>query len=117
MGFSSCKECRRIFNSTGDPDSLCPDCAAKRLKELLELREYLRANPEKTATETSAETGTAVDKLLKYIESGDVDATPGITGEKLLNCCKCRLPIAWGQMCDKCRLAFNTALSGLRGSG
>ena len=112
MSHIKCKICGRISPSMGG--EMCSDCTVKDTAKLLELRAYLRTNPDKGIDEVASSMSITTGRIIGYLESGKINSTPGLDRGQLLKCARCSKPITMGTMCNTCRLSFNEGVRELK---
>jgi hypothetical protein len=109
VDYATCKLCRKIYRSIIDTHA-CPDCITADEILLKRIIEFVRENPNNTVMQTAIALETTPKKILEFIAGGDIELTPGLESEKLVDCTRCGKTINVGVLCEECKLEFRKTL-------
>ncbi len=110
MGLRNCPECKRLF--TGGSHDICPDCVRKEEEDYDKVSVYLKRNPKSSIEDVEKNTEVQKKKIVKFLKAGKILATDIETGEPLLTCAACKMPIESGKYCQKCAEELSSRLKG-----
>ena len=106
----NCPRCGKVFAKIVDP--ICKTCMREEEEIFDKVRDYIKANPDKSIKEVADECEVTTKRILQYIRDGRIDSSHGMSGEIL--CSKCGKPIVAGRMCEKCVLDTNFAVNDMK---
>ncbi|MEC9490262.1 MAG: flagellar protein, partial [Halanaerobiales bacterium] len=95
-----CRECGRVFSSTGD--SVCPDCKNLEEEKFELVKNYLWDNPNSTIDQVAEATEVEKKLIIKFMKE-DRLASKGLVIDFKLNCSRCGKEIESGTFCKSCR--------------
>ena len=100
MEVRNCKGCGRLFNYLGGPP-LCPACVADLEKKFVEVKEYIRNNPQASVNQVSEDNDVSTKQIKQWIREERLaftdDSPVGI------ECENCGAMIKTGRFCDACK--------------
>lgn len=100
MDLINCKECGKVFASSGK--KICPDCRQSEEEKFELVNDYLWENPNSTIKKVSEETGVEKELIIKFMRENRLDAE-GLMIDYQLKCEKCGTEIKSGFLCAQCR--------------
>ena len=100
MDVESCRICKRLFDYLGG-QKICPECRDALEKKFIEVRDYIRANPNVDITQIAEDNEVSVQQLNEWVREGRLEFTKGSPIK--INCEKCGASITSGRFCDKCK--------------
>lgn len=100
MKLINCKECGKLFSSTGK--KVCPDCRQSEEEKFEKVKDYLWDNPNSTALKVAKETGVEKELIIKFMRE-DRLAAEGLLIDYTLKCKRCAKEIKSGIFCKSCR--------------
>ncbi len=105
MQLKNCASCGKIMQ--GGLRKICPECAEKREKSFLAVRDFIKDNPKVSIEVVVEATGVPeqeVRQLLRegLIEAADLDGAP-------LTCQRCGKQISRGLYCAICQQQFTSS--------
>lgn len=68
MGYTICSMCNKFFETDGN--LRCPKCRDKYDKEYKVVKEYISTHAGASAIEVNANTGIAINTILKFLDEG-----------------------------------------------
>ena len=98
MTHTNCARCGKIFVKTDR--SVCNDCLKAEETKFEEVRLFLKEYPNSTLQEVSEACDISPKRIMRYVQDGKIEITPGMKGEH--KCAKCGVPINIGRFCEKC---------------
>ena len=98
MNHVTCTRCGKIFVKTDR--SICNDCIKEEEAKFDEVRAFLKEYPDSTLQEVSEACDISPKRIMKYVQDGKIEITPGMTG--IHKCAKCGTSITIGRFCEKC---------------
>lgn len=108
MEVITCKSCGRLFNHISGP-RVCPGCAKKLEDKFIEVKKYVRENPNVGIHELSKEMEVSVNQINRWVrEERLIFSDDSPVG---LPCEGCGVTIKTGRFCDSCK---SQLASGLR---
>lgn len=100
MELINCKECGKVFASTGQ--KICPDCRQTEEEKFELVKDYLWDNPNSTIKKVSEATGVEEELIIKFMRENRL-AAEGLLVDYLLKCKRCGTEIKSGTFCESCR--------------
>lgn len=100
MKLQNCKECGKVFSSSGA--DICPDCRKSEEEKFELVKNYLWDNPNSTIVKVSEETGVEEEIIIKFMKENRLQAQ-GLLIDHKLNCRRCGKEIESGTFCKSCR--------------
>ena len=108
MKLRNCKECGKVM-TYGGMRKLCQDCTDKREKQYLEVRNFVKSNPNVAIEVVSEATGVEERRIREFIREGLIEPT-ALDGFPV-DCQRCGKPIAKGTYCPICQQDLASNLS------
>ena len=109
MSVANCPRCGKVFLKMGAP--ICEQCEKEEEVMFEEVRKFIDEHKEATVEEICEGTGVTVNKLMKYMRDGKLEAVTKADGSGLLHCESCNKPITKGRYCDSCIVRLNTEIT------
>lgn len=107
MEVVTCKSCGRLFNHISGP-RVCPGCAKKLEEKFVEVKKYVRENPNVGIHELSKEMEVSVNQINRWVrEERLVFSDDSPVG---LPCEGCGATIKTGRFCNNCKSQLSTGL-------
>lgn len=100
MDLTNCKECGKVFASSGQ--KVCPDCRKSEEEKFELVKDYLWENPNSTVRKVSEDTGVDEDLIIKFMREERL-AAEGLLIDYTLKCKRCQAEIKSGLFCESCR--------------
>lgn len=100
MDLINCKECGKLFASSGK--KICPDCRQSEEEKFELVKEYLWDNPNSSIQKVSDETGVEKELIIKFMRENRL-AAEGLLIDYTLKCKRCGTEIEAGVFCSSCR--------------
>ena len=110
MEVTNCRSCKKLFNYISG-QRLCPACKEKLEKKFLEVKQYIRDNPEKNISEVSTEMDVTIQQLKLWVRQERLSFTED--SNVTIECEKCGAPIRTGRFCEQCKKGLVDTLEGL----
>ena len=105
MEIVTCKGCGKLFNFICG-QRICPACAKKVEDKFLEVKKYVRENPDIDIAELSEAMDVSVRQINRWVREERLkfsdDSPIGIT------CESCGITIKTGRFCEKCKASLAT---------
>lgn len=98
MSLRNCPRCGKLFVYT--TKTLCPSCFCEDENDFELVREYVWEHRGCSALEVQEATGVALDKIMRYLRQGRLEAK--YMSSELLFCESCGVPIDQGRFCPPC---------------
>lgn len=105
----NCKKCGRLFQHLSGP-RICGSCQKQIEESFLQVREYVRDNPDASIMEVSREMEVTVEQIKAWIREERLAFTD--TSGSEITCLSCGIPIKTGKYCDKCKGSMAKELAG-----
>ena len=107
MEVITCKSCGRLFNHISGP-RMCPGCVKKLEDKFIEVKKYVRENPNVGIHELSKEMEVSVNQINRWVrEERLVFSDDSPVG---LPCEGCGATIKTGRFCNNCKSQLATGL-------
>ncbi len=100
LNIINCKKCGRIFQQITSR-RICPDCEKALEDKFLEVRDYIRANPNVSIMEVSREKDVSVEQIKQWVREERLLFT-NAEGSGI-QCVLCGVPITTGKYCARCK--------------
>ena len=100
LNIVNCKKCGRIFQQTSSR-RICPDCEKALEDKFLEVRDYIRQNPNVSIMEVSREKEVSVEQIKQWVREERLLFT-NAEGSGI-ECVMCGIPITTGKYCARCK--------------
>ena len=100
MELATCKGCKRLFNYVAGP-RICPACREKLEKKFLEVRDYIRENPNAGIAQVSEEMDVSVQQIKTWIRQERLSFSKD--SDVAIECEKCGAKIYTGRFCNQCK--------------
>lgn len=100
MNLINCKECGKVFASSGS--KVCPDCRQSEEEKFELVKEYLWEHPNSTVAAVSEATNVEEKIIIKFIKENRLQSE-GLDIDYTLECKSCGKEIDSGVYCDSCR--------------
>lgn len=101
MNLINCRECGKVFASTGQ--KVCPDCRKSEEEKFELVKDYLWDHPNSKVTEVSEATGVEEKVIIKFIKESRLQSS-GLKIDYELKCKSCGKKINSGVYCESCRI-------------
>jgi flagellar operon protein (TIGR03826 family) len=108
MNLINCKECGKLFASSGS--KVCPDCQKAEEEKFEIVKDFLWDNPNSTIKKVEKETGVERELIIKFMRE-DRLAAEGLLVDYTLKCKHCGKAIQSGVFCEDCRNKMISELS------
>lgn len=107
MEVITCKNCGRLFNHISGP-RVCPGCNKKLEEKFLEVKKYVRENPNVGIRELSQEMEVSVNQINRWVrEERLIFSEDSPVG---LPCESCGATIKTGRFCENCKSQLSAGL-------
>ena len=100
LNIINCKKCGRIFQQITSR-RICPDCEKAIEDKFLEVRDYIRQNPNVSIMEVSREKEVSVEQIKQWVREERLLFT-NAEGSGV-ECVMCGIPITTGKYCARCK--------------
>ena len=100
LNIINCKKCGRIFQQITSR-RICPDCEKALEDKFLEVRDYIRQNPNVSIMEVSREKEVSVEQIKQWVREERMLFT-NAEGSGI-ECVMCGIPITTGKYCARCK--------------
>ncbi len=100
LNIINCKRCGRIFQQITSR-RICPDCERALEDKFLEVRDYIRENPDVSIMEVSREKEVSVEQIKQWVREERLLFT-NAEGSGI-ECVLCGVPITTGKYCARCK--------------
>ncbi len=100
LNIINCKKCGRIFQQITSR-RICPDCEKALEDKFLEVRDYIRQNPNVSIMEVSREKEVSVEQIKQWVREERLLFT-NAEGSGI-ECVMCGIPITTGKYCARCK--------------
>ena len=100
LNIINCKKCGRIFQQITSR-RICPDCEKALEDKFLEVRDYMRQNPNVSIMEVSREKEVSVEQIKQWVREERLLFT-NAEGSGI-ECVMCGIPITTGKYCARCK--------------
>jgi flagellar operon protein (TIGR03826 family) len=100
MNLINCRECGKVFASTGQ--KVCPDCRKSEEEQFELVKDYLWDHPNSKITKVSEATGVEEKIIIKFIKENRLQSS-GLKIDHNLECKSCGQKINSGIYCENCR--------------
>lgn len=112
MEVMNCRSCKRLFNYISGP-MICSACREKLEKKFIEVKQYIRENPDRNISEISQEMDVSIQQLKTWVRQERLSFTAD--SNVTIECEQCGAPIKTGRYCEKCKKSMVNTLEGLYG--
>jgi methionyl-tRNA synthetase len=100
MEVMNCRTCKKLFNYISGP-YICPACRDELEKKFLEVKKFIRENPNKNISEVSEEMDVSVQQLKTWVRQERLVFSED--SKVMIECEQCGASIRTGRFCDKCK--------------
>lgn len=107
MALSTCVRCNQIFDKIRSP--VCPKCEPDEEADFEKVREWIEANPDRTASEIAESTNVSRECVLRLLDDGRIASV----SLQDIRCGRCGAPAisATKRLCEKCLQQLNQELA------
>lgn len=113
MDVRNCKSCGNLFNYSGR--NICPTCARKLEEKFVQVKAFIRENPNASIATVSEENEVSVNQIRNWIrEERLILSQESAIG---IECERCGKPIRVGRFCDDCKKQVTQDLQGVQKTG
>ncbi len=109
MDVRNCKKCGALFNYSGYP--ICPKCNKEMEDKFVDVRNYLRENPNSNIAMVSDAVEVPVQQIKKWIREERLTFTK--ESGVVISCENCGGPIMTGRYCNACKKTMTNKFEGL----
>ncbi len=109
MDVRNCKKCGSLFNYSGYP--ICPKCNKEMEDKFVDVRTYLRENPDSNIAAVSEAVDVPVQQIKRWIREERLTFTK--ESGVIINCENCGGPILTGRYCNACKKTMTNKFEGL----
>lgn len=110
MELATCKSCKRLFNYVAGP-MVCVACRDKQEQKFLEVRNYIRENPNAGIAQVSEEMDVSVQQIKAWIRQERLSFSKD--SDVAIECEKCGAKIYTGRFCDRCKKNISDTLNAM----
>lgn len=100
MEVENCRSCKRLFNYISGP-RICPACRDKLEDKFIQVREYVRENPNKNISDISRDMDVSMQQINNWIRQERLVFTED--SDVTIACEKCGAAIRTGRYCENCK--------------
>lgn len=109
MEVRNCRSCGKLFNYTGR--GICPSCVRKLEDKFVDVKEYIRNNPNASIAEVSEENEVSINQIKNWIREERLilskESNIGV------ECERCGKLIRTGRICEACKKKVTNDLEGV----